>query len=386
MVASILILLSAIGVIGANSLLLSPLVTAVGSDLQVSAAQVMQAASAYGLGVAAAALVLAPLGDRFGAGRLLRAALVVLAIGLAASALAPNLAALIAAQALCGLAAGAALPSIYTLAITIAPKGREAQTMGAVLTGWTVSLVLGVSAGALLTDLAGWRAVYTALAVGTALLWLLSSGLRQLGTSGNPGTSPLTALKVPGMARGLLATVMLMLSFYLTYFFIGAHVTVALGLSTTKAGLIPLFYGIGFGLAVLLDPLLDRLGLARATAPVFLAISLIYLGMATLTESFHAMLMIAVVWGIVQHLGLNLLVARLTALDPSQRGAIMGLYSTATYLCIFAVPVLGDQAYARWGLAGCLAISALLCLIEAVESLSLRRATSMAPAASDAPV
>ena len=67
MLASILILLSAIGVIGANSLLLSPLVTAVGTDFQVSAAQVMQAASAYGLGVAAAALMLAPLGDRFGA-------------------------------------------------------------------------------------------------------------------------------------------------------------------------------------------------------------------------------------------------------------------------------------------------------------------------------
>lgn len=386
MLASILILLSAIGVIGANSLLLSPLVTAVGTDLQVSAAQVMQAASAYGLGVAAAALMLAPLGDRFGAGRLLRAALIILAVGLAASALAPNVLALIAAQALCGLAGGAALPSIYTLAITIAPKGREAQTMGAVLTGWTVSLVLGVSAGAWLTDLLGWRAVYTALSLGTALLWLLSSGLRQLGTTGNRGTSPLTALKVPGIARGLLATVLLMLGFYITYFFIGAHVTVALGLSTTKAGLIPLFYGIGFGLAVLADPLLDRLGLARATAPVFLAISLIYVGMAAVTGSFHGMLVIAVIWGVFQHLGLNLLVARLTALDPSQRGAIMGLYSTATYLCIFAVPVIGDLAYGIWGLAGCLTISALLCLVEAVESLSLRRVTSMAPAAPDAPV
>ncbi|NIZ59876.1 MFS transporter [Sedimentitalea sp. CY04] len=386
MLASILILLSAIGVIGANSLLLSPLVTAVSTDLQVTAAQVMQAASAYGLGVAGAALLLAPLGDRFGAGRLLRVALVFLTIGLAASALAPNLLALIAAQALCGLAGGAALPSIYTLAVTIAPKGREAQTMGAVLTGWTVSLVLGVSAGAWITDLLGWRAVYIALSLGTALLWLLSSGLRQLGTTGNQATSPLTALKVPGIARGILATVMLMLAFYITYFFIGAHVTVALGLSTTKAGLIPLFYGIGFGLAVVADPVLDRLGLARAKAPVFLIISIVYVCMATATGSFHALLMIAVIWGVFQHLGLNLLVARLTALDPAQRGAIMGLYSTATYLCIFAVPFLGGLAYGIWGLAGCLAISALLCLIEAIESLSLRRVTSMAPAASDAPV
>ncbi|PCJ06109.1 MAG: MFS transporter [Rhodobacteraceae bacterium] len=385
MLASILILLCAIGVIGANSLLLSPLVTAVGSDLQVSATQVMQAASAYGLGVAAAALLLAPLGDRFGAGRLLRAALVVLAIGLVASALAPNIYGLIAAQTLCGLAAGAALPSIYTLAVSIAPQGRESQTLGAVLTGWTVSLVLGVSLGAWVTDLMGWRAVYSALSVGTALLWLLSSRLRQLGSSGDRATSPLTALKVPGITRGLLATVLLMLSFYVTYFFIGAHVTVALGLSTTKAGLIPLFYGIGFGLAVMADPLLDRLGLARSTAPVFLVIALTYAGMVTLAGTFHWLLMIAVIWGVFQHLGLNLVVARLTALDPSQRGAIMGLFSTATYLCIFVVPVLGSVVYASFGLAGCLAISALLCLIAAFEALGLRRITSMAPAAPDAP-
>jgi len=385
MLASILILLSAIGVIGANSLLLSPLVTAVGTDLDVRAAQVMQAASAYGLGVAAAALLLAPLGDRYGAGRLLRVALVILAIGLAASALAPNVLALIAAQALCGLAAGAALPSIYTLAVTIAPKGREAQTIGAVLTGWTLSLVLGVSAGAWLTDVLGWRSVYVALSAGTACLWLLSSGLRLLGTTGNTGTSPLTALKVSGIARGLLATLLLMLAFYITYFFIGAHVTVQLGLSTTQAGLVPLFYGIGFGLAVLVDPLLDRLGPARSTAPVFLVISIIYAAMIPLIGTFHWLLAIAVVWGIFQHLGLNLVVARLTALDPSQRGAIMGLYSTVTYLCIFAVPPFGGLAFATWGLAGCLAISAILCLIEALEALGLRRVRSTGPAAPDAP-
>lgn len=381
---SILILLSAIGVIGANSLLLSPLITTVGNDLQVGATQVMQAASAYGLGVAAAALLLAPLGDRFGAGRLLRAALAVLAIGLLASALAPSIHALIAAQTLCGLAAGAALPSIYSLAVTIAPRGRESQTLGAVLAGWTVSLVLGVSLGAWIADLFHWRVVYLALSVGTALLWLFSSKLRQLGTSGGPATSPLSALKVPGMGRGLLATVLLMLSFYITYFFIGAHVTVALGLSTSKAGLVPLFYGMGFGLAVMADPLLDRWGQARATAPVFLVIALTYCGMIVLAGTFHGLLAIAVLWGVFQHLGLNLLVARLTALDPSQRGAIMGLYSTATYLCIFAVPTLGGLAYASWGLAGCLAISALLCLVEAFEAKGLRQLTAMAPAAPDA--
>ena len=55
---SIVILMSAIGGVGSNSLLLSPLVLAVGQDIGADPAGVMQAASAYGLGVAAAALTL----------------------------------------------------------------------------------------------------------------------------------------------------------------------------------------------------------------------------------------------------------------------------------------------------------------------------------------
>ncbi|KIC20779.1 MFS transporter [Leisingera sp. ANG-Vp] len=369
----ILILMSAIGVIGANSLLLSPVVTAVSESLDATTGEVMRAASAYGLGVAAAALLLAPLGDRIGAGRLLRMALLLLAAGLAASAAAPDAWMLAAAQVLCGLAAGAALPSIYTLAMVIAPKGREARVLGLVLSGWTVSMVLGVSVSAWATDLAGWRAVYGALAGIALLLWGAAVSLRGAGSPSGRATSPLTALRVPGILRGLLAAALLMMGFYGSYFFTGAHITQVLGHSTTQAGLLPLFYGIGFGLAVLLDPLLDRLGLARATAPVLLVIAASYVLLAAAAPNYALLLGAAVVWGVFQHLGLNLLVARLTALDLSQRGAIMGLYSTVTYLCVFAAPFSSSLLFAKWGLAGCLVLSALLALTGAAEALGLRR-------------
>lgn len=381
---SIVILMSAIGIIGSNSLLLSPLVLAVGQDLGADPAAVMQAASAYGIGVAVAALTLAPLGDRIGAGRLLRLALLALAVGLMASAAAPGLWGLIAAQAFCGLAGGAALPSIYTLAAVIAPKGREARTVGLVLTGWTLSMVLGVSLSAWMADLAGWRLVFLALALLAAGLWLASPKLGALRSSATLASSPLTALRVPGIRRGLLATCLLMLSFYSTYFFTGAHVTIDLGLSTSQAGLLPLCYGLGFGLAVLFDPLLDRLGIARATPPVFLLITLSYLSMLFLADRFVPLLMLTLIWGVFQHLGLNLLVARLTALDPAQRGAIMGLYSTATYVCVFAAPFAGALVFTPWGLAGCLLLSAGLCLLEAIEaalSLRPRAADSASPGA-----
>lgn len=384
---SVLILMSAIGVIGSNSLLLSPLVLAVGADLQADPASVMQAASAYGLGVAAAALTLAPLGDRIGAGRLLRLALLALTCGLGISAAAPGLWSLVLAQGFCGLAGGAALPSIYSLAALIAPKGREARTVGLVLTGWTLSMVLGVSLSAWIADLAGWRIVYLALAALAAGLWLSSAGLARIKSPSSQASSLKTALRVPGIKRGLIAACLLMLSFYTTYFFTGAHITIALDRSTAQAGLLPLFYGIGFGLAVLFDPLLDRLGLARATPPIFILITLTYFAMSTLAGSYMLLLFTSLIWGIFQHLGLNLLVARLTALDPAQRGAIMGLYSTVTYLCVFAAPFVGGLVFPTWGLLGCLIISAVLCLFEALEAaVTLRPAKARRdPASPGAP-
>ena len=141
---------------------------------------------------------------------------------------------------------------------------------------------------------------------------------------------------------------------------------------------------------MIFDPLLDRLGLARASPPVFVLIALNYVVMLALAENFTLLLVFALIWGIFQHLGLNLLVARLTGLDQAQRGAIMGLYSTITYLCVFAAPFAGALLFPLWGLMGCMALSALLCLLEAIESaITLRRHPSPDPddcVSPDAPV
>lgn len=378
---SIATLMCAIAIVGTNALLLSPLVQPVGAALSATPSQVLWASSGYGLGVAAAALLLAPLGDRIGSGRLLRMALAGLTLGFVASALAPSLLLLIAAQALCGIAGGAALPSIYTMAAVISPKGREARTVGAVLTGWTLSLVLGVSLAAWSAELIGWRMVYGTLAGLCALVWLLTAPLARRDQPGQVATSPLSALRVRGMTRGICATIGLMLSFYVTYSYTGAHATISLGLSTGQAGLLPLFYGLGFGSAVLLDPILDRIGLARATSPVFVMATAIYLAMGLLGDSYAVFLGIAVLWGIFQHFALNLLVARLTSLDPRQRGAIMGIYSTTTYICVFAAPFVGGFGFRALGLLGCVLISASLTALAAIEGLSLRRSVSPHPGA-----
>ena len=109
---SVLLLTAAVGIVGSNSLVLGPIAGAVANAFDgTSASEVMTAGAAYGIATALSALALAPQADRIGAARVLVLALAALLVALLASALAPNVPALTAAQALAGLAGGAALPA-----------------------------------------------------------------------------------------------------------------------------------------------------------------------------------------------------------------------------------------------------------------------------------
>jgi DHA1 family inner membrane transport protein len=357
----ILMLAGSIAVIGANSLVLSPIASAVAASFPgADAAGVMKAAAAYGLATAASALMLAPMIDRMGHRTALLRALLVLMAALALSAVAPSLWVLCLAQALAGLAAGCALPAIYALSARVAEKGRESQTLGMVLTGWTVSLVVGVSLSALVADLADWRLVFAGLAVAAGGLAVAVRRGRDLAPpipSARP-SSPLTALRVRGVGPALLTVAVYMTAFYGLYAYLGPHLTGVLRLSTAAAGLAPAAYGVGFGLAAFADRLLDRHGAAAAAPVAFLGLGLVYGALAGASDHAAAILAVCLAWGVANHIGLNLIVGRLTALDPAQQGAIMGLYSTVTYLAVSAGALFYQPLFARFGFAGCALASA----------------------------
>ncbi len=364
------LLTATIGVVGANSLVLPPIATVVAQDLGTQPGTIIQAMGAYGAGTALSALFLAPRADLIGADKALRQACLLLIVSLILSALAPVVAVLLIAHAIAGLGAGMALPAIYSLAAQVGPPGREKQTIGTVLTGWTLSLVGGVVLAATLADIAGWRSVYALMAGLTGAIWLLLGrcDMRVAVTATAP-TSPLTGLRVPGITRGLLSNAMLMLGFFGAYSFMGPHVVDTLGMTTSAAGVVTFAYGSGFGLAVFLDRFVDRMPARRATVLAFAGLLIAYVLMALSAAQFGLLLAAAFCWGIFQHFGLNAVVARLTALDPKQRGAVMGLNSASTYLC-----VLGGAMVFRWpfeaaGLPACLAVSALCAALACIEAL-----------------
>ncbi|MCE8042926.1 MFS transporter [Billgrantia desiderata SP1] len=361
----VLLLTAAIAVIGANSLALSPIAATVAASFPGrSAADVVTAAALYGLATACSALLLASLSDRIGAERALTRALLVLSASLGAAALSPALWMLIVAQALAGLAAGVALPAIYTLTAQVAEKGRESQTLSFVLTGWTLSLVVGVGLAALLADLLHWRAVFSLLALAAVGLALGISRCHDWGmrTVGEAPSSTLKALRIPGIHSLLLNVAAYMTAFYGLYTYLGPHLGEVLQLPTSFAGLAIAVYGLGFGAAAPLGRLVDRYGANAAACTTFAGLMLVYLGLMAAAALPLVMLALCLAWGVANHLGLNLLMRQLAEIDPVQRGAIMGLYSAITYLCVFVGALLYRPIFTHFGFAACAWASAMLVL------------------------
>ncbi|RWM40806.1 MFS transporter [Mesorhizobium sp.] len=367
--AAAYLLTGCIAVIGSNSLVLGPIAPAVAASFGASVPSVMTAAAAFGLGTSASALFLARYIDRIGARRMLQGALLLLALALVASALAPTVAALVMAQLVAGIAAGVAMPAIYASSAAIAPPGRESGTIGVVLTGWTLSMVAGVSLSAVLADLIHWRAVFASVALlaGTAVAGLTVSSLRDVRKIG-PAPSPLGALAVPGILPLLIACGAFMTAFYGVYGYLGDHLHKDLGEPVSANGLAAIAYGLGFGAAALLDGIIDRLGARRVMPFAYLLVAAVYVAMAMLSGGFGLLMATIAVWGLANHFGLNVLVMRLTALDPSRRGTIMGLNSAVTYLAVTIGTAGFGPLYTSLGFAKCALIAALLMLVAASAS------------------
>lgn len=376
------LLMLCISIVGSNSLVLSPIATDVAESLSASSAtDVMLASAVYGAATAISALILAPKADQIGLRRALFLSLVGFCFAMGICAFAPALWTLIAGQALAGLAAGLALPAIYGLSAEIAPKGRESETLGKVLTGWTLSLVAGVSLSAVLTDVLHWRVVFSFLgAAGLFLLMALKQNDIKETRPVGEGISPLKALRIKGLPPILFAVACYMAAFYGLYAYLGTHLTQGLGIATGVAGLAALCYGVGFGVVAPLDRLIDKYGALKSAPIVFAALLCAYVGLSLLAPFGLVLIAFCFVWGAANHLGLNVLVGQLTALSPQQRATILGLYSAATYAAMFAGTTAFKIVFETFGFSVVAMLSAA-CIAPALIGAVRRLRRAVTPAA-----
>lgn len=230
----------------------APSLSALASDFGVGTVAVQATLSAFIVAYGCGQLVYGPLSDRFGRRPVLMAGLAVYLAATLACLAASSIEALIAARALQGGGASAAL--VLARAITRDVWGREAAPIIAVSTlAIAVSTVVSPLAGGLLalTPL-GWRASFVLLLLlGLAVLAALLLGYRE--THLTPDRDAIRPARLAANYAGLFRdagymghVLTLMLAYGALFSFISGAPLVAVG----SMGLAPWQYGAGFGLVV----------------------------------------------------------------------------------------------------------------------------------------
>lgn len=366
---NVTLLMCSVAIVGSNGLLLSPILSDVASSLDAPLSSAAIAMSSYGAGTAISALFLAPLIDRCGASWTLKTGLIGLLLAMLGSALAVSVTMLVAFQALAGAGAGLVLPSAYALATKYIAPAFASRALGKVLIGWSLSLVAGIPLSSFITEYAGWRAAYLCLAVSTTFIFfclpqspLYPSRNRQ--EAGWP--SPLRALKETGVRPLLTLGLAFTSSFYGTYAFVVQETREVLQTSTAQAGIVVLMFGLGFAGASIANRWVDQIGQHKVLPWLLIVNASIFISMILTMASFIGFLPVVFCWGFANHLTLNSIVLLLSQSSDKQRGAILGLNSTTTYLGLTIGTIVASLIYPAAGFKTILLVAAIVQIAAAL--------------------
>lgn len=173
--------------VGTDDLVIAGLLPVIAHDLDVSVAAAGQLVTVFSLTYAVASPPLAVATARMPRRTLLLGGLALFALANLVTALAPTYAALMAMRVVAALIAAALTPAAFSMAARLAPPERTGRAVGAVATGLTLALFLGVPIGALLGSAFGWRSAFVAVALLTFAV-LVASALRLPQLPGAPET------------------------------------------------------------------------------------------------------------------------------------------------------------------------------------------------------
>ncbi len=336
--------------VGIQALMLSPLLTDIARGLETGAKQIGFASGAYGIGVAASALVAAPRLGKWQKRTAIRISFAVLAMGLLLCTAATGWPMLAAGQLIAGLAAGVIIPAAYALTGDISLPEERSQALGRVLFGWSVSMVAGVPLAAVLSAFAGWRGTFLIVS-GIAAVMVAGGALlpKTVGQVESERASYVETLRVPGVLLGYIATFSYMIGFYQTYTFIGDHVRQLHGTGAWLGGAISMSYGLGFGAGVIFDKWIDATGPRKLLALGLFFVGLNYAVLPYAAQSLVAIAVYPVLWGLANHFCMTTLVSFLGSLSAERRSAIMGLFSFVTYVSVGVAGAVFGSVYTGHG-------------------------------------
>ncbi|MDF3149438.1 Cmx/CmrA family chloramphenicol efflux MFS transporter, partial [Streptomyces sp. T21Q-yed] len=234
---------------GTSEFMLSGLLPCVAGDLDVSLSEAGLLVSAFAAGMVVGAPLLTLATLRLPRRAALVGFQVVFVAGHAAAALVPHFGFLLVMRVVTGMAYAGFWALASVAAVSLVPADRRGKAMSVVVSGLSLSMILGVPAGTLLAQHTGWRAAFWAVAVmsalsATAVLLALPGG-RGTGASQSRLRTEVRSLAVPRLWAAYATTALTVSATIAIFSYLGALLQDVTGIAEGLVPAVLALYGVG---------------------------------------------------------------------------------------------------------------------------------------------
>ena len=354
-----------------------PLLPLMGADLHLSIEGMGLVPTLTQAGYALGILFLLPLGDRHDRRTLILIKSAALALFLLGCSLTGQIHSLLLASLLIGMAATMAQDIVPAAAI-LAPEGKQGKTVGTVMTGLLLGILLSRTVSGVVGEAFGWRVMYQLAAGSIAFIGVVMWAVL-------PRFAVHSTLSYPALRRAALAQGFLSIAFSAFWSTLAVMLLERYHLGSAVAGGFGIAGAAGALAAPLAGGLADKLGAGKVTQ----------LGAVLVTVSFalmflmpalgvHGQLILIAVSAIGFDLGLqSSLVAHqnlVYSLEPQARGRLNALLFTVIFIGMALGSALGSNIYTLAGWTGVVALATVCGIIAlAIRMIESARVAS-APA------
>ncbi|KYG30049.1 MFS transporter [Alkalihalobacillus trypoxylicola] len=209
-------------VTGTAEFVVSGILELISFEMGVSISLTGQLITIYSLSYAFGALFLVMLTSKFNRKKVLLYAILTFIVGNFVAFLSYNFLMLMLSRIIMGMSGGLYIVVATNYAATIASPEKKGSAMATVITGFTVSLVLGVPIGTFLAGYLDWHYIFLIIALGTILLLMGLSKLLPI-IKGNPSLPMKQQIKIIKDKRiltGLMTTITWILGYTLVFAYV----------------------------------------------------------------------------------------------------------------------------------------------------------------------